>query len=114
MRKQPLQAVLLADNWNGYTPDPTKSWGFQPLLLDHCPKVLFPLLDRPMIDYAIAYFASQKVEKLYVVCVTLAVEDYVKESTSLRKLAMKLMVIRDVTVTNAGDALRDENWINAA
>lgn len=106
VRDQPLQAVVLADDWKGTSSSPEAEWGFQPLLYDR-PKVLSPLLDRPMIDYVVSYLSSQGVHEVFVVCVTKDVEDYVKEANSLRKLGVKITVVQDGTISNAGDALRE-------
>jgi translation initiation factor eIF-2B subunit epsilon len=121
--EQPLQAVLLADDYDGT--GGISSSGFAPLSLDR-PKILCPLLNAPLIEYAIQYLASQGVKELHVVCVTEAVELYLAHrreggggsgggGRNRAKAAvaaapshdMKITVLRDTSVTNAGDALRE-------
>ena len=112
--EQPLQAVLLADDWK--TPN---DWGFQPLVLDHRPKLLSPLLDRPLIEYTIRYLATQQVDQVVIVCATCVVADYVTASIDGWRQQWKLecSVVHDSTVANAGDALREldkRSWLLGA
>mmetsp|Transcript_7957 Transcript_7957/g.12456 ORF Transcript_7957/g.12456 Transcript_7957/m.12456 type:complete len:772 (-) Transcript_7957:4161-6476(-) len=95
-REQPLQAVLLADSF-------TRS--FRPLSLDKS-KVLCPLNNVTMIDYAIEFLAGAGVEELFVVCLDDDVEEYVYRNT-WTKLLMQVTVVKDSSLTNAGDALRE-------
>jgi translation initiation factor eIF-2B subunit epsilon len=121
--EQPLQAVLLAEDWQ---PQSTWLYGsgaedqpliavaaslqkvtFHPLVLDR-PKILCPLLNQPMIDYTIHYLCNQGVQELYVLCVTQDVEDYILQvALEERFVSMKFVVVRDTTITNDGDALRE-------
>jgi translation initiation factor eIF-2B subunit epsilon len=110
--EQPLQAVLLAYDWTtaagGYVAHPSDQWQFRPLELDR-PKVLCPLVNQPMIDYSIKYLAGQGAQEIYVVCGTETVEEYVQTSASLIKNNgnATIFVVRDPSVSNEGDALRE-------
>lgn len=95
-REQPLQAVLLADSF-------TRS--FRPLSLDKS-KVLCPLNNVAMIDYAIEFLAGAGVEELFVVCLDDEVEEHIYQNT-WTKLLMQVTVVKDSSLTNAGDALRE-------
>jgi translation initiation factor eIF-2B subunit epsilon len=94
--EQPLQAVLLADSFVN---------SFRPLSLDR-PKVLCPLNNVTLIDYAIAFLAGAGVEELFVVCVSDQVEEHV-EQHAWTASTMSVTVVKDNFVTNAGDALRE-------
>lgn len=113
-REQPLQAVVLADSF---------STSFRPLTLDR-PKALCPLNNVPLIQYVLEFLASNAVEEVYVVCTSDAVEDYLVQhygnsdshnsgvsSTSLSSPSsvspFAVKVVKDVTLSNAGDALRE-------
>jgi translation initiation factor eIF-2B subunit epsilon len=96
-RKEPLQAVLLADD--AFTRNQ-----FRPLNLDQ-PKVLCPLNNVPLIDYAIDFLASVGVEQVLVMCVADAVAEYVSQQSTRSRLT--LTVIQDASFLNAGDALRE-------
>jgi translation initiation factor eIF-2B subunit epsilon len=95
-REQPLQAVLLADSF-------TRS--FRPLSLDKS-KVLCPLNNVTMMDYAIEFLAGAGVKELFVVCLRDEVEEHVQNNTWAKSL-MQVTVVKDVSLTNAGDALRE-------
>lgn len=94
--EQPLQAILLADSF---------THNFRPLSLDR-PKMLCPLNNVAMIDYAMDFVAGAGVEELFVVCVSDHVEAYV-EQHSWTATKMQVTVVKDSTLTNAGDALRE-------
>ena len=100
-REQPLQAVLLAGDSFG-------SDGFRPLSLDR-PKVLCPLNNVAMIDYAMDYLAGAGVAELFVVCSSDQVEEHVlqHEKDAPSQTSMRVEVIKDEYFNNAGDALRD-------
>jgi translation initiation factor eIF-2B subunit epsilon len=118
--EQPLQAVLLADDWSSSSSSSSSSshsdavsmrYPFYPLALDR-PKVLSPLLNITLLEYVINYLTGQGVQELYVVCATSAVEEYLVQRTKnvmeMQSYSfMEIVVIRDVTVLNAGDALRE-------
>eukprot|EP00977_Amphora_coffeiformis_P011555 scaffold2780_cov174-Amphora_coffeaeformis.AAC.1 len=95
-REEPLQAVLLADSFIN---------SFRPLSLDQ-PKVLCPLNNIAMIDYALDFLGGSGVEELFVVCVSDEVENYL-EKPMVTSNAMQVTVIKEGTLTNAGDALRE-------
>ena len=67
-REPELQAVLLADSF-------TRT--FRPLSLEKS-KVLFPLNNVIMIDYALEFLASQSVRQVIVVCTSNDVEEHLK------------------------------------
>ena len=98
--EQKFQAVLLADSFSS---------SFRPITLDRStPKVLCPLNNVTMIDYAIEFLAGAGVEELYVFCVTSGemVESYLESSSWARSKRMNIKCVKDSSVTNAGDALR--------
>ena len=96
---QKLQAVLLADSF---------LTTFRPITLDkQTPKVLMPLNNVTLLDYAIEFLAGAGVQELYVFCVTSgnAVEAYIRTRNGWNKnLVVKCIV--DSSVSNVGDALR--------
>jgi translation initiation factor eIF-2B subunit epsilon len=116
--EQPLQAVVLAADWQTTTTTTTSSSlsaaAFQPLVLDQ-PKILCPVANQTMIDYVIHYLCNQGVQELYIVCVSYEVESYINQiivssSTSTSSILlqqMKIIIIRDTTISNDGDALRE-------
>ena len=65
-----LQAVIVADSFNAR---------FRPLSL-HQPRCLIPLLNIPLIEYALETLASSGIQEIYIVCCAhaLQIEDYVK------------------------------------
>ncbi|KAL3939899.1 MAG: hypothetical protein SGBAC_005452 [Bacillariaceae sp.] len=102
VQKPKLQAVLLADPF--LTPQQGKS--FKPLTLDG-PKMLCPLNNVALIEHSLDFVATQGVEQVYVVCTQDEMEDYLQETKKLVHFAMELVVIKDSSLTNAGDALRE-------
>jgi translation initiation factor eIF-2B subunit epsilon len=94
--EQPLQAVLLADSFVN---------SFRPVSLDR-PKVLCPLNNVTLLDYAMDFLAGAGVEHLFVVCVSDQVEAHVEEHIWTAS-TMQVTVVKDNFVTNAGDALRE-------
>eukprot|EP00526_Cylindrotheca_closterium_P008539 CAMPEP_0113642746 /NCGR_PEP_ID=MMETSP0017_2-20120614/22460_1 /TAXON_ID=2856 /ORGANISM="Cylindrotheca closterium" /LENGTH=807 /DNA_ID=CAMNT_0000554193 /DNA_START=96 /DNA_END=2519 /DNA_ORIENTATION=+ /assembly_acc=CAM_ASM_000147 len=101
-QKPKLQAVLLADPF--LTPQQGKS--FKPLTLDG-PKMLCPLNNMALIEHSLDFVATQGVEQVYVVCTQDEMEEYLQETKKLSHFAMELIVIKDTSLTNAGDALRE-------
>ena len=104
---QKLQAVLLADSF---------LTTFHPITLDKTtPKVLCPLNNVTMLDYAIEYLAGAGVEELYIFCVNGgdAIEAHVNSSTQHTKSSswtnssIKIQCVRDSSVRDAGGALRE-------
>lgn len=97
-REQPLQAVLVADSFTN---------AFRPLSLDR-PKVLSPLNNVPMINYCLDFLSGAGVEQVFVVCTSDAVETHVAAYPDLRPTStMTVTAIKDSSLTNAGDALRE-------
>jgi translation initiation factor eIF-2B subunit epsilon len=97
-REQPLQAILLADSFTN---------SFRPLSLDR-PKVLSPLNNVPMINYALDFLSGAGAEQVFVVCTSDAVERHVVEYPELRPAStMVVQAIKDSSLTNVGDALRE-------
>mmetsp|Transcript_21620 Transcript_21620/g.30290 ORF Transcript_21620/g.30290 Transcript_21620/m.30290 type:complete len:842 (+) Transcript_21620:40-2565(+) len=98
--EQKLQAVLLADSF---------STTFRPITLDpETPKVLCPLNNVTMLDHSIDFLAAAGVEELFVFCVSGgdAIEAYLDRSSSWTS-TIKVRCVRDGSVKNAGDALRE-------
>lgn len=94
-REPELQAVLLADSF-------TRT--FRPLSLDKS-KVLCPLNNVIMIDYALEFLAGQSVRQVIVVCTSNDVEEHLKRREGGGEL--DVVCLMDVSLTNAGDALRE-------
>ncbi|GKY96552.1 hypothetical protein MPSEU_000614800 [Mayamaea pseudoterrestris] len=94
-REQPLQAVLLADSFLDT---------FRPISLDR-PKMLCPVNNVTMLDYSMDFLAGSGVEELFVVCTDERVEQYVEQHTWAG--TMQVQVVKDGSLTNAGDALRE-------
>ena len=94
--EQCLQAVLLADSF-------TRT--FRPLSLDQS-KMLSPLNNVAMIDYAMEFLAGAGVEELFVVCCREEMETHV-ENNSWSNTSMQVTVVKDGSINNAGDALRE-------
>lgn len=95
--EQELQAVLLADSF-------TKS--FRPLSLDQS-RVLCPLNNVTLLDYALEFLAGAGVQELFVVCTKDDVEKHVSQQSSFFSERMTIHCIKDSSLTNAGDALRE-------
>jgi len=94
--EQALQAVLLADSF-------TRT--FRPLSLDKS-KVLCPLNNVPMIDYAMEFLAGAGVEEVFVVCLFDEVEAHILQNAWAQS-SIQVTVVKDSSLTNAGDALRE-------
>jgi translation initiation factor eIF-2B subunit epsilon len=98
-RETPLQAVLLADSF---------LQSFRPLSLDK-PKVLCPLNNVALLEYALEFLTGAGVEQLFVVCTSDAVEEHLvaaqRQSSAYANLHMD--ILKDTALTNAGDALRE-------
>jgi hypothetical protein len=125
--RQPLQAVLLAEDWqsqsstlfdsNGHDDQyattvvaaaaALQRYTYRPSVFDR-PKVLSPLVNQSLIDYTIHCLCDQGVRELYVLCVTEDVEKYITRlSLEQRFTAMNFFVIRDTNIRNDVDALRE-------
>ena len=95
--EQKRQAVLLADSFVNT---------FRPLSLDR-PKVLCPLNNVSLLDYAMDFLAGVGIEELVVVCVTDAVEAHVQQHAWSTSRTIDVVVVKDSSLTNTGDALRE-------
>ncbi|KAJ1462380.1 nucleotide-diphospho-sugar transferase [Pelagophyceae sp. CCMP2097] len=106
-REQVLQAVVLADSFEG---------SFRPATLDG-PKVLLPLCGVPMLDYTLEVLAKSGVGEIFVVCVSHAekVAAYLDEQRATRGRWVRTSTGADLVVkclamkgcASAGDALRE-------
>jgi len=112
-----LQAVILADPFSD---------NFKPTSFDRCAPMLCPLNNVILLDYTMDFCAGAGVEELIVVCVQEQVEEHVqrwqeiannggsKRSSNNGKsgsggggIGMQVTIVRDGSLTNAGDALRE-------
>ena len=94
-----LQAVLLADSF---------TVKLRPISLER-PKVLLPLLNLPMIDYALEFLVSGGVQELFIFCCShsAAITEHVNASRLLKRSAScQVRVIVSRECYSAGDALR--------
>ncbi|KAI3916714.1 hypothetical protein MKW98_021753 [Papaver atlanticum] len=93
-----LQAVLLADD--------LAAEKFQPISLER-PKVLFPLVHNPMIDYTLAWLRSSHVKQVHVVCCAHSkqVIDYLKKSYWLSVPEFTVKILENRGCASVGDAL---------
>ncbi|KAI3946571.1 hypothetical protein MKX01_014429 [Papaver californicum] len=94
----PLQAVLLADSF---------AQKFRPITMER-PKVLLPLVNIPMIDYALAWLESAGVEEVFVFCCAHSKQiiDYLDKSEWLSLPKFSVTTIESHDSVSAGDALR--------
>ncbi|CAB9502029.1 factor eIF-2B subunit epsilon [Seminavis robusta] len=93
-----LQAVILADPFSDT---------FRPTSFDRCAPMLCPLNNVILLDYTMDFCAGAGVEELFVVCVDELVEKHVNAWQQTNSAMMSVTVVRDPSLTNAGDALRE-------
>jgi len=93
-----LQAVLLADSF---------TQTLRPITLQQ-PKVLLPLLNTTLLDYALEFLVGGGVQELFVFCSAHAdkVREHVGKSRLLKRSACQWRVIVGKGVHSEGDALR--------
>ena len=94
-----LQAVLLADSF---------TIKFRPISLER-PKVLIPLLNLPLLDYALEFLTSGGVQELFVFCCShsAAISSHISASRILKRspsCTVRVVVSRECY--SVGDALR--------
>jgi translation initiation factor eIF-2B subunit epsilon len=90
-----LQAVLLADSF-------TRT--FRPISLDRS-KVLCPLNNVTLLDYSLEFLAGAGVQEVFCVCTADDVEQHLARCKITGE--MKVTCVKDASLTNAGDALRE-------
>jgi translation initiation factor eIF-2B subunit epsilon len=99
--KQKLQAVIIADSFDG---------AFRPLTLQ-LPRVLMPLAGIPMLEYNIHLLWRHGVEEIVIYCSSHAdqIEVYLEKSQWTKKSDLKVTVLSatDQLVRCEGDMLRD-------
>lgn len=98
-REEPLQAILLADDYHNR---------FEPFTLEH-PRCLLKLANTPLIEYTLEWLASVGVEQVFLYSGnhTDQVEQYLENSRWTRDPSpLSLDIIRS-TATSVGDAMRD-------
>eukprot|EP00980_Cylindrotheca_fusiformis_P013493 scaffold3448_cov92-Cylindrotheca_fusiformis.AAC.3 len=98
-QKPKLQAVLLADPFLE---------SFKPLTLDTSNnKVLCPLNNIRLLDYTLDFLATQNVEQVFVVCTNDELDLHLVQHHKKQHFTMEIISIKDTSLTNAGDALRE-------
>lgn len=93
-----LTAVLLADSF---------TQRFRPITVER-PKALLPLVNIPMIEYALEWLAMNGVEEAFVFCCAHAdlIQRYLAESKWAHSKDMKVTPIVSTNCLSAGEALR--------
>lgn len=97
-REAPLQAVLFADSF---------AETFRPVTLE-TPKVLLPLANVPMLEYALEFLAAAGVREVILFCTRHVelLERFVRERSQVaRRLAV--LCVSSPSCLTAGDALRE-------
>lgn len=122
---QKLQAVLLADAVFGSKvtggDDEYQSFGLRPWSSDESTssQILCPINNVPIVDYILDFLSSNGVEQVIIVIGTCAgsddaLEDYLMDTKRRQRYNFELLFLKDTSLTNAGDALRElskRNWI---
>lgn len=101
-QKEILQAVLIADNFND---------NFMPIT-NTTSMALLPLVNKPLLDYALEALNRSGIEEVFVFCSTFVdkVKDYIKQGISEKcswSTQMSVQVIGSEGCRSMGDALRD-------
>ncbi|KXZ48102.1 hypothetical protein GPECTOR_30g197 [Gonium pectorale] len=93
-----LSAVLLADSF---------TQRFRPITVER-PKALLPLVNVPMIEYALEWLAMNGVEECFVFCCAHAdlIKRYLSDSKWANSRDMKVTPIVSTACLSAGEALR--------
>ncbi|OEU10261.1 hypothetical protein FRACYDRAFT_194160 [Fragilariopsis cylindrus CCMP1102] len=121
--QQKLQAVLLADAVFGSKvtggADGDQSFGLRPWSSDvsTSSQILCPINNIPLIDYILDFLSSNGIEQVIIVIGTCAgsddaLEDYLMNNQ--KRHNFELIFLKDTSLTNAGDALRElykRSWI---
>ena len=121
--QQKLQAVLLADAVFGSKvtggADGDQSFGLRPWSSDvsTSSQILCPINNIPLIDYILDFLSSNGIEQVIIVIGTCAgsddaLEDYLMNNQ--KRHNFELLFLKDTSLTNAGDALRElykRSWI---
>uniref|UniRef100_K3WCE3 Translation initiation factor eIF2B subunit epsilon n=1 Tax=Globisporangium ultimum (strain ATCC 200006 / CBS 805.95 / DAOM BR144) TaxID=431595 RepID=K3WCE3_GLOUD len=97
-REAPLQAILFADSF-------TET--FRPISLE-MPKVLLPLANVPMLEYALEFLVSSGVKEVILFCTNHVeqIEAFVREKSQVAK-RISVQCLSSPTCITAGDALRE-------
>lgn len=101
-KKEILQAVLIADNFND---------NFMPIT-NSTSMSLLPLVNKPLLDYALEALNRSGIEEVFVFCSTFVdkVKDYIKQGIAEKcswSTQMSVQVIGSEGCRSMGDALRD-------
>uniref|UniRef100_A0A7R9ZUB4 Translation initiation factor eIF2B subunit epsilon n=1 Tax=Pseudo-nitzschia arenysensis TaxID=697910 RepID=A0A7R9ZUB4_9STRA len=120
-----LQAVLLADFVFGSKVtkrEDYQSFGLRPWSAENSTssQTLCKINNLPLVEYILDFLASNGVEQVIIVTgsESAMLEEYLnKSSSSNHKRSFELLFLKDTSLTNAGDALRElykRNWIRAS
>mmetsp|Transcript_20563 Transcript_20563/g.48447 ORF Transcript_20563/g.48447 Transcript_20563/m.48447 type:complete len:811 (-) Transcript_20563:627-3059(-) len=127
-----LQAVLLADAAFGSavtSREGYQSFGLRPWSSEESTggsQVLCPINNVPIVEYILDFLSSNGVEQVIVVIGSggsgngTALEDYLEAKnldSGKRSHRPEILVLKDTSLSNAGDALRElykRNWIRAS
>lgn len=97
--KKIFQAALIADSFNNK---------FQPLT-QKTPRVLLPLINRPLIDYTLRLLKLSDVQEVFVFCSANSslVRAHIKEHWTQRDSGLDVHVNSSENYLSVGDVLRD-------
>ena len=122
---QKLQAVVLADSLFSSKvcgDDEYQSFGLRPWSSDACSgsQILCPINNVPLVDYILDFLASNGIEQVIIIngssCTGAddPLEDYLMNTGRQQRHNLELLFLKDTSLTNAGDALRElykRSWI---